>query len=219
MRTVAAHALSAKGDVVQCVRSGHGAVTLELVTIPSGATRQTLSALASPDLPPEPLQERKLSEPASEVLSLWRSRDYRLHQLGRGCPTCSLYSADIRPSIPDAVILSAATVSSSGAGWRACPAGFSCGVYEFSAPDNPRISGCSNVPMCRVWGLAETNAEASDVIQLTYQTSQVACVNCPDDMDFETAHKKWEEARDAMPGRCEVAADLPPQSIRAVPKN
>ncbi len=212
------HPLSAKGDAVQCVRSGHGAVTLELVADPAGATRQTLSPLASPDLPPEPLQEKKLSEPASEVFSLWRSRDYRLQQLGRGCPTCSLYAADIRPSVPGAVILRAATVSSSGAGWRPCPAGFRCGVYEFSAPDNPRLS-CTDLPVCRVWRLAETNAEASDVIQLTYQTSQVVCVNCPENVDFEKAHKQWQEARDTAPDRCEVFADSPAQSIGPAPKN
>jgi hypothetical protein len=211
--------LSTKGDSVQCVRSGEGAVTVELVTDQAGATRQALPALKHPTLPPEPQETRKLSEPASEVVSLWRSRDYHLQQLGRGCPSCELYAADVQPSMPGAVILRAETVSSNGAGWHRCPAGFRCGVYEFSPPDNSRVSGCRDVSVCRVWRLAETSAEASDVIQLTYQTSEVVCTNCPDKVDFETAHKKWQEARDAAPGRCEVFPDSPAQSIGPAAKN
>ena len=65
--------------------------------------------------------------------------------------------------------------------------------------------------------VAETDAEASDVIQLTYQSAEVACTNCPGNLDFATAHKQWEEARDAMPGRCPAFADSPAQSIS--PKN
>jgi hypothetical protein len=211
--------LSAKGDTVQCLRSGSAAVTLELVTDQAGVTRQTLPPLAHPQLPPEPLQEKKLSEPVSEVFSLWRSRDYHLQQLGRGCPNCGLYAADIRPSVPDALILRAETVSSSGAGWQRCPAGLRCGVYEFSPPDNPRLSGCADLPVCRVWRLAEDDAEASDVIQLTYQTSELACTSCPENVDFETAHKQWQAARDTAPGRCELFADSPPQSFGPAPKN
>jgi hypothetical protein len=211
--------LSGKGDAVQCVRSGVGTVTLELVTDQAGATRQTLSPLAHPDLPPEPQQETKLSEPVSEVFRLWRSRDYRLQQLGRGCPSCGLYAADVNPSVPGAVILRAETVSSNGAGWQRCPAGFRCGVYEFSPPDNRRLSGCTDLPVCRVWRLAERDGETSDVIQLTYRTSQAVCVNCPENADFEAAHKRWQEARDAAPGRCEVFADSPAQSFGSAPKH
>ena len=214
-----ARLLSVKGDAVQCVRSGHGTVTLELVTDQAGATKQTLSPVAHHELPPEPLQERKLSEPVSEVFSLWRSHDYRLQQLGRGCPGCALYAADIHPSVPDAVILRGATVSSSGGAWQPCPAGLRCGVYEFTPPDNPRLSGCADVPVCRVWRLAETEAEASDVIQLTYQTSEVVCVNCPSNLDYKTAHKQWQDTRDSAPGRCEVFADLPAQVVGPAPKN
>ena len=113
--------LSVKGDTVQCVRSGAGAVTIELTTDHAGTTRQTLSALTTVDMPPEPVQQIRPSQPVSEVISLWRSRDYRLRQLGRGCPTCELYAADIRPSDPNATILRATTISSSGGGWRRYP--------------------------------------------------------------------------------------------------
>jgi hypothetical protein len=92
-------------------------------------------------------------------------------------------------------------------------------VYEFSSPDNPALSGCTDLPVCPVWRLAETNAEASDVIQLTYQTSQVVCINCPENVDFEKAHKQWQEARDTAPDRCEVFADSPAQSIGSASKN
>lgn len=209
-----ARPLSVKGDAVQCVRSGYGAVTLELVTDQAGATRQALPTLEHPELRPEPLQETKLSEPVSEVFTLWRSRDYRLQQLGRGCSSCGLYAADIRPSASGAVILRALTVSSSGGGWQPCPAGLRCGVYEFSPPDNPQLSGCAELSSCRVWRLAESAAEASDVIQLTYQSAEVVCVNCPGTVDFETAHRQWQEARAAaVPSRCDVFADSPAQSI------
>jgi hypothetical protein len=211
--------LSAKGDAVQCVRSGGRPLTLELTTDRAGVTRQALPALAQPDLPPEPLQQRKPSEPVSEVFRLWRSRDFRLQQLGRGCPSCELYAADIRPSAADAVILQAATVSSSGGGWRPCPAEFRCGVYEFSPADNPRLSGCADVPVCRVWRLAETTAEASDVIQLTYRTSELQCANCPGSLDFEIAHKQWQALRDSTTARCDVLADLPAQAIGSAAKH
>lgn len=210
--------LSATGDKVQCVRSGSSTVSVELTTAESGAVREVLAALPQQQLPPEPVRTQQPSEPASEVVSLWRSRDYRLQQLGRGCPSCGLYAADLRPSVPGAVILRADTVSSNGAGWLRCPAGFQCGVYEFSPADNPGASGCAEVFACRVWRLAETEGEASDVIQLTYQTPQSQCTNCPEGVDFETAHKQWEEARDAMPSRCEVFADLPAQVIGPVPR-
>jgi hypothetical protein len=209
--------LSAKGDAVQCVRSGAGAVRIELTTDGAGAVRQTLDPLAQGKLPPEPMQQSRLSEPISEVVRLTRSRDFRQIQLGRGCPSCGLYAADIRPSDPDAKILRATTVSSSGSGWQPCPAGLRCGVYEFSAVDDPRLSGCADLTACRVWRLAEGDAEASDVIQLTYQKSEAACVNCPEGMDFEAAHREWQEARDREPAACEVFADLPAQSVRPTP--
>jgi hypothetical protein len=213
-----AHAISGKGDSVQCVRSGDSPVTLELVTDRAGATRQALSARVRPDLPPEPLEVRKVSE-ASEVFKLWRSHDYRLQQLGKGCPNCRLYAADIRPSVADASIVRAVTVSSSGGGWQPCPAGWRCGVFEFSPPDNPRLSGCAGLPVCRVWRLTESDAEAFDVIQLTYERSEVACTSCPDHEAFETAHRQWQQARDNARDRCEVFADWPAQIIEPAPKN
>jgi hypothetical protein len=75
-------------------------------------------------------------------------------------------------------------------------------VYEFSPPDNPRLSGCAGLPVCRVWRLAETEAAGSDVIQLTFQKPEVVCVNCPDNVDFETAHRQWEPMRDRVRARC-----------------
>jgi hypothetical protein len=71
------------------------------------------------------------------------------------------------------------------------------------------------VASCRVWRLAETDAEASDVIQLTYQAPETVCVNCPENVDFETAHRNWEAAARTAGPRCEVIADLPAQSIPA----
>jgi len=209
--------LSVKGDTVQCVRSGSGAVNLQLKTDRAGIAEAALPALAHVELPAEPSQQTKLSEPVSEVIQLSRSRDYHMRQLGRGCPACALYFADLRPSDPNATILSAATVSSSGGNWQPCPAALRCGVYEFSPPDNPQVSGCANVAVCRVWRLAETGAEASDVVQLTYQRSEVVCVNCPDGLDFETAHKRWQEFVDRGHARCEVFADVPAQSIERAP--
>jgi len=212
------HPLSVNGDAVQCVRSGSAAVHLQLKTDRAGIAEAALPALARAELPPEPSQEIKRSEPVSEVIRLSRSRDYHLRQLGRGCPACALYFADIRPSDPSATILSAATVSSSGGNWQRCPAGLRCGVYEFSPPEDPQVSGCANVAVCRVWRLAETDAEASDVVQLTYQRQEVVCANCPEGLDFETAHQRWQELAGHGRARCEVFADMPAQSIERAPK-
>lgn len=207
-------ALSVKGEEVQCIRSGDGPVTVELATDRAGLTRQTLPPVKRPELAPEPIQERSVSGPASEVVMLSRSRDYHLQRLGSGCPNCSLYAADLHPSEPDAVILRATTVSSVGAGWQPCPAGLRCGVHEFSPPDEPMLSGCNGLSVCRVWRLAESGGEASDVIQIDYQKkTKAGCKNCPDNMDFETAHREWEQTRDKALARCETFADLPAQMI------
>ena len=194
------------------------AATLELHTDRAGLTRQEILPLAHPNIPPEPQQQQKSLEPVSEVVTLSRSRDYRLRQLGNGCPTCALYSADLRPASPDAVILRAVTVSSSGVGWHPCPARLRCGVYEFSSRDDPLISGCTGVSVCSVWRLAEAGAEASDVIQLTTQRSELACVNCPQGVDFQAAHAQWQEARERALLRCPVAADLPAKSTDGTPE-
>jgi hypothetical protein len=202
--------LSAKGGGVQCVRSGR-AVSVVLQTDRAGAERGELAALASESLPPEPVQETKLAEPVSEAVRLSRSGDFRLRQLGRGCPTCALYSADIRPPAPEARILWADTVTSSGPGWERCPAGLRCGVNEFTPPDDPRARGCGGSSECRVWRLAEGEGEASDVVQVTYQTPEVVCVNCPEGMDYEQAHGRWKKLKDQAGNRCEPFADGPPQ--------
>jgi hypothetical protein len=214
-----ARALSVKGDAVDCVRSGGGAVQLALTTDRAGMTTQTISPVASPALPPEPQEERGYSDPVSEVISLSRSSDYRLQQLGRGCPTCRLYAADLRPSDPGAVIVRAITVSTRGEGWRACPSGLRCGVYEFSPPDNSPPSGCAGASACRVWRLAETDGEGSDVIQLVYRKPETRCIDCPAGLDYPTAHRRWQEIRDRASARCKDVADSPAQSIRVVPKN
>jgi hypothetical protein len=206
--------LSTQGDEVQCVRSGDGMVTLELTTDRAGVTRQSLPAVNHAEVPPEPVQEQNASRPESEVIMLSRSRDYLLLQLGKGCPHCALYAADVRPSQPGAVILRATTVSSTRGGWQPCPAGLRCGVQEFSAPDNSLVGGCEGLAVCRVWRLAETDAEASDVIQLDYQkASKSTCLNCPRNMDFEAAHKQWVELREKALARCDTFADSPAQTI------
>jgi hypothetical protein len=82
-------------------------------------------------------------------------------------------------------------VSSSGSGWQRCPASLRCGVYEFSPPDDALLSGCTGLSACHVWRLAESDADASDVIQLIYQKSEWTGVNCPADMDFQSTHWQW----------------------------
>jgi hypothetical protein len=207
--------LSVEGAAVRCVRSGHAELRVELQTDLAGRTEQRLPAPPPPDAGPEPRQEARLSEPVAEAISLHRSLDYRLIRLGAGCPTCGLYAADVRPSEPDTVIVSAGTVSSRGTGWRRCPADLRCGVHEFSPPDNPRLSGCAGVPVCRVWRLAESGTEGADVVQITYQRSESVCVNCGEETDFRAAHRRWESAIEAARTRCETIADAPPQVFRA----
>jgi hypothetical protein len=206
-------ALSEKGDGVQCLRSGASAVSVALQTDRGGAVEESLPALSSESIPSEPVREMKLSAPISEVVELSRSRDFHLHHLGQGCPACALYYAELRPTAPDATILWAGTVSSSGAGWQRCPAGLRCGVYEFTPPDDLRVSGCAGTSQCRVWRLAETSGEASDVVQLTYQQLESVCANCPEGMDFDTAHATWRQHVAQSAGRCETFADLPAQLL------
>jgi len=212
--------LSSAGDEVQCVRSGDSEVSLELATDRAGITRQSLPAINHIEVPPEPVQEQNTSRNESEIITLSKSRDYFLFQLGKGCPHCALYAADVRPSEPGALILRATTVSSTRGGWQPCPAGLRCGVQEFSPPDNSLISGCEGLAVCRVWRLAETDADASDVIQLDYQKApRTACRNCPINMDFESAHKQWMEQREKALARCETFADSPAQTIAPGPTN
>jgi hypothetical protein len=205
--------LSAAGDSVECVRSGNGDIGVELLSDTAEPVRVRLPAMPAGKPIPEPVKQERLSEAVSEVLSLNRARDFRPIYLGRGCPTCRVYAADVRPTQDDAVILAVVTVLSSGAGWQRCPAGLRCGVYEFSPPDAPGQSGCAGLAVCRVWRLAETDGEASDVIQLTYQVAQVTCTNCPAGTDYETARKAWEERAKAQ--ACPVVQDAPAQAFRS----
>src|SRR5690349_10666826 len=115
--------------------------------------------------------------------------------------------ADIRPPHPDGIILKVATLSSSGAGWRPCPAEFRCGVSEFSRAAGLLADGCAGVSACRVWRLAEGDGEASDVIWVTYQRVDTTCLNCPPGLDYETAHRQWEKAREAAGSRCPAVED------------
>lgn len=213
--------LSVHGDTVQCTRSGSGPVVIELKTDQAGVARQVLPPLSPADVPPEPLQARQLSEPESRALNLFRSRDYRLVRLGSGCRrvNCMQPISILRRPAQGAVILRITTVSSSGGAWKPCPAGLRCGVYEFSPPDQPALSGCVGLELCRVWRLAENNAKASDVIQITYQKPQLVCANCPVGMDFQTARKLWERARTKAAVRCAVMTDLPAQLINPAPRN
>jgi hypothetical protein len=208
-------ALSIEGVTVNCVRSDSAELKIELQTDRAGRAEQRLLPPPPMEVGPEPREETKLSEPVAEAISLHRSLDFRLIRLGVGCPGCGLYAADVRPPQADAVILSAATVSSRGSGWRRCPADLRCGVQEFSPPDNPSLSGCSGVPVCRVWRLAESAAEGADVVQLTYQRPETVCVNCGEETDFRAAHSRWLKAAETARTRCETVADASPQVFRA----
>lgn len=196
-----ASGVNVKGVAVECVRTGSAPVSVKLSTVRGWTTQQRLPALPERESPPMPVLETLPSEPVVEMLRLTRAQNFQLVRLGVGCPGCRLYAADIRPSDPAASILDVATVGSSGAGWRRCPAGLACGVREFSPPDGWSSETCSGLPACRVWRLAETDAEATDVIQLTVQTEVRRCVNCPPGIDFETARALWEA--DQRSARCE----------------
>jgi hypothetical protein len=205
--------LSEAGERVECERSGNGDMAVELLSDTAEPVRVRVPALPAGKPIPEPMKQERLSEPLTEVLTLQRSRDYRPVYLGRGCPTCRVYAADVRPTADGAVILGIATVVSSGADWHRCPAQLRCGVYEFSPPDAPGQSGCAGLAACRVWRLAESDADATDVVQLTYQLAEVTCTNCPPGMDYETARKTWEER--AKGDACPVLTDVPAQRFRS----
>jgi hypothetical protein len=207
--------LSAKGVGVACVRSGGGAVVVELVSDTAEPVHAKLPALALAADAAQPLQREKASKPGVDVITLQRAYHFRpVSHPGRGCPACRLYAADVRPSRAGAIVLEIATVSSNGRGWHRCPAGLRCGVYEFSPPDAPTQTGCAGHGSCRVWRLAEGEGDASDVIQLKYQVSDVSCVNCPEGMDYGTALKRWQEAK-AKKAPCPLVGDAPPQRFRA----
>jgi len=203
--------LTVQGTTVECVRSGNSELKVELQTNDAGRLEQQIPPPRQPDAGPEPRQETRLSEPVSEAISLHRALDYHLIRVGAGCPSCGLYAADVRPSHADALIVSVATVSSRGSGWRRCPADLRCGVQEFSPPDNPSLSGCSDVPVCRVWRLAESNVEGADVVQITYHHPEQVCVNCGEETDFNAAFSRWQKAAEAARTRCDVVPEAAPQ--------
>ena len=195
---------------VSCVRSGNGGskVTLELAD--GTVLVRSLAPLVVRRVPDEPLLENRSASttPEIEVITLSRSRDYRQVQLARSCPTCRLLAADIRPSRTGATIVDVAVVSSTTSGhWFRCPAGLRCGVPEFSPIDQQNVSGCTGQRACRVWRLTDDDAEAHDAIQITYQIDAETCKNCPAQMDYVSAHKAWEEARQRAGKGCETFAD------------
>jgi hypothetical protein len=54
--------------------------------------------------------------------------------------------------------------------------------------------------------LADDDAEARDAIQITYELSGQTC-NCPEGMDYASAHKAWEQAKDKAQNECVAFAD------------
>jgi hypothetical protein len=187
---------------VSCVRSGNGGLQITLELADGTVLVRSLAPLVTRHIPDEPLLENKSASttPEIEVITLFRSRDYRQVQLARSCPTCTLLAADVRPSRTGATIVDVVVVSSTNSGhWFRCPAGLRCGVPEFSAIDQQDVSGCSGQRACRVWRLTDNDAEARDAIQITYQIDAETCKNCPAGMDFASAHKAWEQAVNSRP--------------------
>ena len=205
-------ALNTAGTSVQCVRSGNGGVTVTLETA-EGELQRVLGPVPTRPIPDEPVLEKGRSPPKIEVLTLYRSRDYRQVEVGRVCPTCRLLAADIRPSEPNATILDVAVVSAEPSGhWFRCPAGWRCGVPEFSPPDEAHVSGCSGRQVCRVWRLSDDDSEARDAVQITYEVDQAVCRNCPDGLDYASARKRWEAAASQhAQSVCETFPDRPAQ--------
>lgn len=203
--------LNLAGTSVQCVRSGNGSGTVTLETT-TGVLKRVLAPLPARRIPDEPVLEKRRSPPQTEVLTLYRSRDYRPVEFGRGCPTCRLLAADIRPTQPDTTILDVAVVpTGESSHWFRCPAAFRCGVPEFSPPDQPHVSGCSGERVCRVWRLSDDESEARDAVQITYQADKATCKNCPEGVDYASALKRWEEAKGQAERVCEVFPDRPTQ--------
>jgi hypothetical protein len=203
--------LSASGASVQCARSGNGATTVILETT-EGVLKRVLAPLPARRIPDEPVLEQRPSSPQNEILTLYRSRDYRQVEFGRVCPNCRLLAADIRPTQPDATILEVAVVDSGGSPhWLRCPAAFRCGVPEFTPPNEPRASGCSGQRACRVWRLSDDESEGRDTVQITYQVSRATCKNCPEGVDYASARKRWETAKLQAERTCETLPNDPAQ--------
>jgi len=205
--------LISRGHSVRCERSGNGGVMVTLGLTRGEPVQTMLPPLRVRKVPDEPVLEER-TRPQVEVLSLYRSRDYRVVEHGRSCPTCRLYAADVRPSLPGATILAIGVASGGFSSWLRCPAGLRCGTYEFSPPDHRNVSSCAGQVSCRVWRLAEGDGEGYDTIQLTYEVREQVCRNCPRGVTFEEAHKRWERARQEAENPCEVFPDPPPQAIK-----
>lgn len=205
--------LAARGHLVRCERSGNGSVTVTLDTTRGQPARGLLPALKVRSVPDEPVLEEKTVTQV-EVVALYRSRDYRVMEYGRGCPHCRLYAAEIRPSVPGASIVSVGVVSSRGGpGWHRCPADFRCGAAEFSPVDQRNASSCAGLAACRVWRLSEDDSEGQDTIQITYEGKVSACRNCPAGVSFKDAHRRWEQAKAEAGAACAVFEDPPPQKL------
>jgi hypothetical protein len=203
--------LNAGGTTVPCARSGNGSATLTLET-PEGVLRKVLKPVPTRGVPEEPILEKHRSSPLIEVFTLYRSRDFHQIAFGRACPTCRLLAADVRPSEPGATILEVAVVSTAPSShWFRCPAGWKCGVPEFSPPDEPQVSGCAQRHVCRIWRLSDDEGEAHDALQITYEADRSTCKNCPAGVDYPTARKRWEAAKDQVVRACEVLPDRPAQ--------
>ena len=206
--------LNATGTSVQCARSGNGSATVILETS-AGVLKKVLAPILARRVPDEPVLEKVRSPPQIEVVALYRSRDFRPVEFGRGCPQCVLLAADIQPMQPGATILDVAVVTTGGYGhWFRCPAAFRCGVPEFSPPDQRNVSGCAGQRVCRVWRLAEDDTEARDTIQITYQTDTATCKNCPERVDYASARRRWEEAKAQAERVCDTFPDRAPQFLR-----
>ncbi len=203
--------LNVAGTSVLCARSGNGSAIVTLQTR-RGELRRVLGPVAARRIPDEPVLETRRSPPKVQVLTLYRSRDYRQVEFGRICSSCRLLAADIQASEADATILDVALVSASESDhWLRCPARFRCGVPEFSPPNEPHVSGCAGRRVCRVWRLSDDETEARDVVQIRYQTEKAACRNCPAGVDYATARKRWEEAKIKAERACTVFPDAPAQ--------
>jgi hypothetical protein len=207
--------IGAEGHMVRCLRSGNGNVAITLDATRAGSAVQVLPPLKARTLPQEPVMEQRMSEPIVEVLTVYRTRDYRLIGLGQGCPSCRLFAADIHPSQNNAVIVDVSVVASAEAGhWLRCPADYRCGTPEFSPPDKPNVSGCSGLNTCRVWRLSSDDAAGQDTIQVTSVAPESVCRNCAEGMDYAAAHKRWEEEIRARARReCNVFPDPPAQFL------
>jgi hypothetical protein len=203
--------LNSAGTSVQCVRSGNGSANVTLETA-DGVLERVLPPVPARRVPNEPILEKGRSTPQIEVLTLYRSRDYRQVEFGRSCPTCRLLAADVRPSRAGATILEVAVISTGDSShWLRCPAGWRCGVPEFTPPNEPQLTGCAGRSACRVWRLSDDESEARDTVQITYEAEQASCKNCPEGVDYASARKRWEAARAQAGSACEVFADDAPQ--------